>query len=95
VAEALTNVARHAQAHSARVEMTLADGALTVEVADDGVGGAEVGTGTGLRGLQDRLAAVGGTLTVLSPRGAGTRLRATIPASAGEDLPDASPELVA
>jgi signal transduction histidine kinase len=54
-----------------------------------------VGSGSGLRGLQDRLAAVGGTLSVTSPPGAGTCLRATIPASAGEDMPDPAPELVA
>jgi signal transduction histidine kinase len=95
VAEALTNVARHARAHSARVVMALAYGALTVEVSDDGAGGASVGAGTGLSGLQDRLAAVGGTLSLVSPAGGGTHLRATIPVSAGHAEPDPSPELVA
>lgn len=95
VAEALTNTARHARAQSAWVAIALDGDALTVEVSDDGVGGAEVRAGRGLRGLQDRLAAVGGTLTVASPPGGGTCLRATIPASAGEDLSDPSPELVA
>jgi signal transduction histidine kinase len=95
VAEALTNVARHAHAARASIVIGLAGGELTVEVCDDGVGGAHVGSGSGLRGLQDRLAAVGGTLSVTSPPGGGTCLRATIPASAGEDMPDPAPELVA
>jgi signal transduction histidine kinase len=82
VAEALTNVARHAGAHSARVVIARAGEDLTVEVADDGVGGADLATGSGLRGLQDRLSAVGGTLALTSPPGGGTLLRATIPCSA-------------
>jgi signal transduction histidine kinase len=95
VAEALTNIARHAHAASAGVAIALAGDALVVEVADDGVGGAEVASGSGLRGLEDRLAAVGGTLMVTSPPGGGTCLRATIPASTGDGVPDPSPELVA
>ena len=52
---------------------------MTVEVADDGVGGADVGRGSGLRGLEDRIAALDGTLELHSPPGRGTRLRAQIP----------------
>jgi signal transduction histidine kinase len=79
VAEALTNVARYAHASSARVEVQREDGQLVVVVADDGVGGVDPSAGSGLRGLDDRVAAVGGTLEIDSPLGAGTRVRARIP----------------
>jgi PAS domain S-box-containing protein len=79
VSEALTNVVKHAQADSAEVSIAAANGDLTVEVGDDGVGGARGAGGSGLRGLGDRVAALDGTLDVDSPPGAGTRLRATIP----------------
>jgi signal transduction histidine kinase len=79
VAEALTNVAKYAQASAATVPATVAGGELVVEVSDDGVGGATPDTGSGLRGLSDRVGALDGTLTVVSPRGEGTRLRAVIP----------------
>jgi signal transduction histidine kinase len=79
VAESLTNVSRYAQASRARVRATLDDGALRVEVADDGVGGANPTAGTGLRGLADRMQILGGRLEVDSPAGAGTRVTATIP----------------
>ena len=77
--EALANVAKYSRASQATV--TLARGAshVTVEVADDGVGGADVDRGSGLRGLEDRLAALDGTLELESPPGRGTRLRAQIP----------------
>ncbi|HEY7255157.1 MAG TPA: PAS domain S-box protein [Solirubrobacterales bacterium] len=79
VAEGLTNVARHADgASSAEVEVAEADGSLVVEVSDDGTGGATL-DGSGLRGLSDRVAALGGELEVTSPAGGGTRLRAVIP----------------
>ena len=52
---------------------------MTIEVSDDGVGGADAGRGSGLRGLEDRLAALDGTLSLDSPAGRGTRLRARIP----------------
>jgi PAS domain S-box-containing protein len=81
VAEALTNVAKYARARSARVEIELRDGTLVAEVADDGVGGASAAGGSGLRGLADRLDALGGTLHVESPRGGGTTIRAEIPVS--------------
>jgi signal transduction histidine kinase len=80
VAEALTNVARYAHASSARVEVRRDGGEVVVLVADDGVGGVDPDAGTGLRGLEDRVAAVGGTLEIESPVGGGTRLRARIPA---------------
>jgi signal transduction histidine kinase len=81
VAEALTNVAKYARATSARTVATASAGSLTVMVEDDGVGGAELVPGRGLTGLQDRVAAVGGTLTVDSPSGAGTRVCADVPVS--------------
>jgi signal transduction histidine kinase len=79
VAEALTNVAKYAHATAARVAIAVADGRVTVEVSDDGVGGADVAAGSGLRGLSDRVAALDGRLEVHSQPGAGTRLRAEIP----------------
>jgi signal transduction histidine kinase len=79
VAEALTNVVKYAQASTVEVEVRCANGDVLVEVADDGVGGADVTAGSGLRGLEDRLAAVAGRLVIDSPPGDGTRLRARIP----------------
>jgi signal transduction histidine kinase len=82
VAEALTNVVKYAQASAVEVEVRCVDGDVLVEVADDGVGGVDVAAGSGLRGLQDRLAAVDGRLAIDSPPGGGTRLRARIPVAA-------------
>jgi signal transduction histidine kinase len=79
VAEALTNITRHARASAARVSLDLAAGFLEVEVADDGDGGADSRRGSGLRGLADRLDAVSGSLEVDSPPLGGTRLKARIP----------------
>jgi PAS domain S-box-containing protein len=79
VAEALTNMAKHARASEAHVRVHRADGHAFVEVADDGVGGADETGGTGLRGLVDRVEALGGRLTVSSPAGTGTRVRAELP----------------
>ena len=79
VSEALANVAKYAQASEATVAVRRANGRVTVEVADDGVGGADAGQGSGLRGLADRVAALDGTLSVESPAGHGTRLRVEIP----------------
>jgi signal transduction histidine kinase len=78
-AEALTNVARHAEASSASVTARQLGDRLVIEVRDDGVGGAVAARGSGLRGLEDRVAAVGGRLTVDSRPGAGTTIRAEIP----------------
>lgn len=79
VAEALTNVAKHAHATYATVEVSRSGSVLRIAVADDGVGGADAAKGSGLRGLSDRLAAVDATLTVASPIGEGTTLVAEIP----------------
>ena len=79
VAEALTNVSKYAHASSAAIAVARANGSLLVDITDDGVGGAEPGRGSGLLGLQDRVAALGGTLSVESPAGSGTHLRAEIP----------------
>jgi signal transduction histidine kinase len=80
--EALTNVVKHADAHRASVRVTLVDCELSVEVRDDGVGGAEIGSGgTGLIGLHDRIGALEGSLHVSSPSGGGTTLLARIPLS--------------
>jgi signal transduction histidine kinase len=81
VAEALTNVAKYSEARRAVVRIERAAD-LTIEVSDDGVGGADPARGSGLRGLIDRLAVVDGTLEIDSPRGGGTRLIARIPLSA-------------
>jgi signal transduction histidine kinase len=79
VSEALTNVARYAGAARVEVRAEMRDGSLALEVSDDGCGGADPAGGSGLRGLTDRLAALDGTLTVDSPPGGGTALRAEVP----------------
>jgi signal transduction histidine kinase len=79
VAEALTNVAKYAEASHATVQVERHNGRVVVEVADDGIGGADPGRGTGLRGLADRLAVIEGRLEVESEQGHGTRVRARIP----------------
>jgi signal transduction histidine kinase len=79
VAEALTNVARYAEADVASVRVARLDGVLEVEIADDGVGGADMAAGTGLRGLEDRVAALDGRFTVKSRAGQGTTVEARIP----------------
>jgi len=78
IAEALTNVLKHAEASYARVRVREDEGRLVIEVEDDGRGGANL-DGSGLRGLEDRAAALGGGLELDSPLGAGTRLRLTLP----------------
>jgi len=79
VSEALANVAKHAQAESAQVTIRQLPGRLMVQVSDDGAGGARPEGGSGLRGLADRLASVGGVLRVDSRPGSGTHLEADIP----------------
>ena len=79
VSEALTNVAKYACAEHATVSVQRVADKVEVEISDDGVGGADVAGGSGLRGLSDRLSALDGRLEVRSPRGAGTRVRAEIP----------------
>jgi signal transduction histidine kinase len=81
--EALANVAKYAAASKVAVSVRSDPGGTTVEIEDDGVGGADPGRGTGLRGLADRVETLGGTLTVDSPPGRGTRLVAVIPHGAG------------
>jgi signal transduction histidine kinase len=79
VAESLTNAVKHAEASELRVRMDATAGELRVEIADDGRGGADPGTGTGLRGLADRVEALGGSLALDSPPGSGTVVRAALP----------------
>jgi len=79
VAEALTNVVKYAGATAARVRIARNDGCVVIEVSDDGAGGADPAQGSGLRGLSDRVAALDGTLSVASPDGGGTAVRAEIP----------------
>jgi signal transduction histidine kinase len=79
VSEALTNVAKYASASEASVTLIKDNGSLTIEVSDDGVGGADLDHGSGLRGLTDRLAAMQGWLDIDSKPGHGTTVRATIP----------------
>ena len=79
VSEGLANVGRHADATSVSIEVFRAGGCLVVEMTDDGVGGADTERGSGLRGLADRVEALGGRLRVWSPGGGGTRLRAEMP----------------
>ena len=79
VAEALTNVAKHAHATSTDVSVEDDNGCLLVRIQDDGLGGADPAAGTGLMGLRDRVEALGGHLIVQSPRGKGTTLRISIP----------------
>ena len=69
VSEALANVAKYAQATEAAVAVRRTDGRVTVDVTDDGIGGADVARGSGLRGLADRVAALDGTLSLESPVG--------------------------
>jgi PAS domain S-box-containing protein len=78
-AEALTNVARYAQATRAQVRVVRGASTVTVDVCDDGAGGADPAAGSGLRGLSDRIAALDGVLEVASPPGGGTVVKAAIP----------------
>jgi signal transduction histidine kinase len=77
--EALANVAKYAEATMASVRVSRRNGVALVEIADDGVGGADESAGTGLQGLADRVAALDGTLRILSPPGAGTVVSAELP----------------
>jgi signal transduction histidine kinase len=79
VSEALANVVKYAEASSVAVRVARANGRAVVEVADDGVGGADPASGSGLRGLADRVEALDGQLQVESRPGVGTRIRAEIP----------------
>ena len=79
VSESLANVGKYAQATSATVDVSRHDGVVTVEIVDDGIGGADSERGSGLRGLADRIETLGGRLRVWSADGEGTRVRAEIP----------------
>jgi signal transduction histidine kinase len=79
ISESLANIGKYAQASTATVEVARDNGHVRVEVVDDGIGGADTEDGSGLRGLADRVEALGGQLRVWSPRGGGTRVRAEIP----------------
>ena len=79
VSEALTNVAKHSRATDVLVRVSARTGGLLVEVADDGIGGAASGEGSGLRGMADRVAAAGGALKVESPADGGTHLEVDLP----------------
>ena len=88
VSEALANAIQHAEASELRVEIVQRGRTLHAVVSDDGVGGADADAGTGLRGLGDRVVALGGRLRIESPRGRGTRLTATIPLTPWRDARD-------
>jgi len=79
-AESLTNVIKHASATRVDIEVTRLGGQVRASITDDGAGGADPLAGTGLRGLADRVEALGGRLTVSSAQGAGTTVAATVPA---------------
>jgi signal transduction histidine kinase len=79
VAEALTNVARYSEAERVEIDVAAGHERVSVEVRDDGRGGADPTRGSGLRGLADRVAALDGSFEVISPAGAGTTVRAVIP----------------
>jgi signal transduction histidine kinase len=81
VCESLANIGKHADATSARVNVNLVGDRLVVEIVDDGIGGADTAGGTGLRGLADRVEALGGHLRIWSPSGGGTRVLADLPIS--------------
>jgi len=78
--EAITNVAKHAQASVIDMCVDGCDGALTLSISDDGIGGADPSRGSGIIGLKDRVEALGGTISVLSPPGHGTALHIQLPA---------------
>jgi signal transduction histidine kinase len=87
--EALTNAAKHAHASEVRITVDVDERWILLTVRDDGVGGADASRGSGLIGLQDRVAALGGTLAVRSETGTGTVLTAQIPVAAPTAGPDA------
>jgi signal transduction histidine kinase len=78
-AESLTNIAKHSRASTCTLTVVNATGLLGVVIADDGIGGASIAKGHGLSGLTDRVRAAGGTLTVMSPNGGPTEIRAELP----------------
>ena len=91
--EAVTNVVKHAQASVIDMRVDGCDGALTLSISDDGIGGADPSRGSGIIGLKDRVEALGGTISVLSPPGHGTALHVQLPADpmAVPTLPGGTP----
>jgi signal transduction histidine kinase len=79
VSESLANIAKHARASRATIDVGREDGQIVVEVVDDGIGGADTERGSGLRGLADRVEAAGGRLRIWTPKGGGTRVKAELP----------------
>jgi signal transduction histidine kinase len=90
VAEALTNVLKHAQAQQATVRASVDDGMLNIEVCDDGIGGANPG-GNGLVGIEDRVSALGGRLWIESAAGGGTVVSARLPTSENREQTHSAP----
>jgi signal transduction histidine kinase len=88
VAEALTNTAKHAHATAVTVAVDAVDAVLRIQVSDDGRGGADLGSGSGLVGLRDRIEALGGRFSVHSVPGAGTTLHAELPLASARTAPD-------
>jgi signal transduction histidine kinase len=85
VSEALANIIKHAHASEASIDIDLTAGVVVIEVNDNGVGGAKAKDGgTGLQGLEDRVGALAGTLSLVSEAGGGTTLRAEIPVPLAE-----------
>ena len=84
IVEAIANAQKYAHATSMRLRCAVVRDVIEIEVADDGIGGASESVGSGLEGLRDRIEAIGGTFEVDSPHGRGTRITATVPATAAK-----------
>jgi signal transduction histidine kinase len=91
ISEALTNAAKHAQASVVQVALQHRGGSVRLAIRDDGVGGANPAHGSGLLGLRDRVEALGGTLRIVSPPGAGTALLIELPPEAQRRVEARSP----
>jgi signal transduction histidine kinase len=91
VAEALTNALKHAYASNLRTTVEYHEGLLRIDVTDDGVGGADMSAGWGLLGIDDRVSAVGGTLTLRSVPRRGTSVQAVIPCAADDPSTNGQP----
>jgi signal transduction histidine kinase len=79
VSESLANIGKHARASAATIAVTQSGGRVVIEIADDGLGGADSETGSGIRGLADRVEALNGRLRIWSPENGGTRVVAEMP----------------
>jgi signal transduction histidine kinase len=79
ISELVTNTAKHAHASTIDVTVTSADGVVHLVARDDGIGGADPARGSGLVGLRDRIEALGGTISIRSPKGEGTAIEAALP----------------